>query len=342
MTPGFDTPAETALAAHRQGLGAVLVTVVETWSSAPRPVGTLLTVDGTGAVFGAITGGCIEPEVAEAALACLAVGRSEMRDFAVTDGQARAAGLACGGAIRVMLQPVGASGLTEALLADLVAAHRARRAVALITDTGTWQARLAAASSGASDEDLRRRFISGKPGFDGTRFVALNVPRLRLVIVGAVRIAKTLASMASMAGFEIHIVDPRALGEAPVPFPDHRIATGAVDLALSDIGLDPHTAVVTLTHDPMIDDPAIEAALAADVVYIGALGSRQSHARRLGRLRERGTHSADLGRISGPVGLDIRAQSSEEIAVSILAELIAVLRQSPLAVAKEVEAATPI
>jgi xanthine dehydrogenase accessory factor len=159
-------------------------------------------------------------------------------------------------------------------------------------------------------------------------FLQVQNPALRLIIIGAVHIAQTLAPMAALAGYSVTIIDPRRAFATDARFPDVTLIGEWPDEAMATLKLDRRTAVVTLTHDPKLDDPALQTALKADVFYIGALGSRKTHAARLNRLRAAGFSDADGARIHGPVGLDIGALSPAEIAVSILAQITAVLRGS--------------
>ena len=168
---------------------------------------------------------------------------------------------------------------------------------------------------------------SGTLELGGKRlFLQVQNPPLRLIVIGAVHIAQTLALMAALAGYSVTIIDPRRAFATDARFPDVKLLGEWPDEAMATMKLDRRTAVVTLTHDPKLDDPALQTALKADVFYIGALGSRKTHAARLGRLKAAGFGDADCARIHGPVGLDIGALSPAEIAVSILAQITAVLR----------------
>lgn len=323
--PAFDDIPETALAWHRAGQGAALATVVETWGSAPRPVGSQLAISGAAGLAGSVSGGCVEGAVVAEALEAIEDGQPRMLDFGVSDDEAFAVGLACGGRIRVLVEPVGgAQGIPESLLADLVAARAARRAVALVVDTESWQRRLEEAPG---DDALAARFRSDKSGFEGALFVGLHNPPLRMAVVGAVHIAQPLMRMARLAGYDATLVDPREAFASDARFPGERIVTDWPDAALAGLGLDARTAVVTLTHDPKLDDPAIMAALRAPVFYLGCLGSTRTHARRVARLREAGFTEAEIARIHAPVGLDIGARSPAEIAIAVLAEVTQSLRR---------------
>ncbi len=322
MTLIHDEIPAIALAWHKDGRGAALATVVETWGSAPRPVGSQLAVSAAGEIEGSVSGGCVEGAVVAEAQDALDTGRVRIVSYGVSDDNAFAVGLACGGTIRVLVEPVGA-GMPAALLEALVAARAAREPVAYVVDTNTWQHRLARRA------EFPDRFRADRSGLeeDGTTFIAIHNPRPRLLIVGAVHIAQALVPMARLAGFDPIVADPRGAFAAEHRFPGEDIREAFADEVVAVIGLDTRTAVVTLSHDPKIDDPGLEAALGAEVFYIGALGSTRTHAKRLERLAARGWGPEALARIHAPVGLDIGARSPAEIAVAILAELTHSLRK---------------
>ncbi|MCE8516646.1 XdhC family protein [Ruegeria pomeroyi] len=316
----FDNAPEIALAWHRQGLGAALATVVETWGSAPRRVGAQLAIGGDGRIEGSVSGGCVEGAVIVEALEALEDGEARLLEFGVSDEDAFAVGLACGGTIRVLVEPVG-SVLPEPMLAELVDARAARQALAYVVDT-------ARGTRALVRDGYRERMRMDRSGFeeDGRTFVAVHNPPLRLIVVGAVHIAQALVPMARIAGYDPVVIDPREAFASDARFPGETILHDWPDEAVSKLGLDARTALVLLTHDPKLDDPALEAALAADVFYIGALGSTRTHAKRVARMHEAGFTDAQIGRIHGPVGLDIGAAGPAEIAVAILAQMTAVLR----------------
>jgi xanthine dehydrogenase accessory factor len=285
-------------------------------------VGSLLAISGTGEIAGSVSGGCVEGAVVAEALEALADGKPRLLTYGVSDETAFAVGLACGGTIRVLVDPVGA-GLPEPMLADLVEARAAGRPVALRTHLERWERRL-----DPPDEATRARFRADRSGVDEDGwFTAIHNPPLRMIVVGAVHIAQPLVQMARLCGFDPVLVDPRDAFGAPARFPGERILNDWPDEALAGLAPDARTAVVTLTHDPKIDDPAIRAALASPAFYLGCLGSGRTHAKRLDRLRADGVGEADIARIHAPVGLDIGAKSPAEIAVSVMAEIVRTLRQ---------------
>jgi xanthine dehydrogenase accessory factor len=322
MAEDLERMPEVALAWHRAGRGAVLATVVETWGSAPRAVGAQLVVAGDGEMAGSVSGGCVEGAVVVEALDLMRGGAAKLLEFGVSDDEAFAVGLACGGRIRVLLEPVGGS-LPVAMLEEIVAARAARRAVAYVADLDGDARRLVTPEAGHAD-----RFGMDRSGVedDGRRFVHVHNPPLRLVIVGAVHIAQALVPMARLAGYDVTVIDPRPAFASEARFPDVTLSDDWPDAGLAAVGLDARTAVVTLTHDPKLDDPAIRAALGSAAFYLGCLGSTRTHAKRVARLREAGVSEAALGRIHAPVGLDIGARGPAEIAVSILAQITARLR----------------
>jgi xanthine dehydrogenase accessory factor len=211
-------------------------------------------------------------------------------------------------------------------------ARRERRAAIIVTDTETGAQRFVAAADTAKDPlatELQQRFRSGRSGMleDGRTFLTVSVPPPRLVIIGAVHISQVLSPMARLAGFDVTIIDPRTAFASIERFPDVPLIAEWPEEALIRVPLDPYTGLVALTHDPKIDDFPILLALRSGCFYVGALGSRKTHGKRIERLLEQGAPRADLERIHAPIGIDIGAQSPAEIAVAILAEVIAALRR---------------
>lgn len=225
-------------------------------------------------------------------------------------------------------------------LADLVtfnAEVAARRPVALVTDLAGGTQRVVTASAAATDPlgaELAERFRLRRSGViveDGRElFVTVHVPAVRLVVIGAVHIAQALAVMARLVDIDIIIVDPRSAYATPDRFPDVTLIAEWPQDVLERLKLDPYTAIALLSHDPKIDDPALAAALRAACFYVGTLGSRKTHGRRLDRMRAEGFDEATLARIHAPIGLDIGAVSPAEIAVAILGEIIAAQHHKPL------------
>jgi xanthine dehydrogenase accessory factor len=271
---------------------------------------------------GSVSGGCVEGAVVVEAMETLKQGGTRVLEYGVSDGDAFAVGLACGGTIRILVEPVGEGGMPLTMLRDLVAARAARDPVAYeVALDGSRRALL------RKGHESRHRMDRSGLTDDGATFIAIHNPPLRLAIVGGVHIAQALVGMARTAGFDPIVIDPREAFGSPTRFPQTRLINDWPDAALHEVGLDARTALVLLTHDPKLDDPAIHAALRSDVFYIGALGSTRTHAKRVERLTEAGFAQTDIARIHGPVGLDIGAAGPAEIAVSILAQILQVLRQ---------------
>src|SRR3954469_4150348 len=222
------------------------------------------------------------------------------------------------------------------ILRALNAERAARRAAVVVTDVASGEQRLVKAADVAGDPLhalIEKRIRSGKSGMeetpDGRVFLTVHVPPPRLVITGAVHISQALAPIAKLLGYDVTIVDPRTAFASPERFPDVTVIAEWPDQALPPLGIDRYTAFVALTHDPKIDDPALTHALERDCFYIGALGSKKTHARRVERLKGEGASDAQLARIHAPIGLPIGAISPPEIAVAIMGEITARLRLTP-------------
>lgn len=327
----------TAAAWRRAGRGVALATVVNTWGSSPRPVGSMLAVDERSHMIGSVSGGCVEGAVASEALAAIEDGKPRLLSFGVSDDQAWEVGLACGGEVRVLVERLNADQtagagmhlgtvdqVAQALASkrSLALAIRLRDAAQRVIEPGPGTA-LAEAAAAAIRSDRSQTL-----DWDGEEwFVQAFNPPLRLLIVGAVHIAQVLAPMARMLGYAVTVVDPRSAFATEARFPDTDLLRQWPDKALSSLAPDARSAVVTLSHDPKLDDPGLVAALASEAFYIGALGSRRTHARRVERLQELGFDAERLARIRGPAGLDLGARSPAEIALSVLAQMTESLRR---------------
>jgi xanthine dehydrogenase accessory factor len=221
------------------------------------------------------------------------------------------------------------------ILKTLNAERAARRAVVVVTDVASGTQRLVKSADVAKDPLkplLEKRIRMAKSGMEetpqGKVFLTVHVPSPQLVITGAVHISQTLAPVGHLLGYDVTIVDPRTAFASVERFPDVKVVGEWPDVALPRLNVDHYTAFVALTHDPKIDDPALLHALQRDCFYIGALGSKKTHAKRVARLREKGMTDADIARIHAPIGLDIGAVSPAEIAIAIMAEITARLRQT--------------
>ena len=322
-----DSIPEIALGWHRAGKGAALATVIETWGSAPRQAGSQLAISGVGEIMGSVSGGCVEGAVVTEALAALEDGKPRVLTFGVSDETAFSVGLACGGTIRILVEPVGTGpeALAEAMLADLVAARAARQGVALVVRLDGWTRELVRAGADAAVDARLRADRSGME--EGDRFVAVHNPPLRMIVVGAVHIAQALLSVARTCGYDCTLIDPRSAFGSTARFPGEVIVEDWPDEAMEALAPDTRTAIVTLTHDPKLDDPAIRIALRSGAFYLGCLGSSKTHAKRVERLQAAGFSEAEIARIHAPVGLDIGAKTPAEIAVSVMAQITQRLRK---------------
>lgn len=292
-----------AAAAQWKGAPLALATVVSTWGSAPRPRGSHMLVHADGRFEGSVSGGCVEGDILDTAAQVIAGAPFQVKTYGVADANAWEVGLPCGGEIRVMVQPVSAEGFDPELFDRIAEARAHGRSLTVATDLAT------------GHSDLR-------PLETGEVFANRYDPPRRLLIVGAVQIAQSLVGLAHTLGIETVVIDPRARFLTAERFPDTGLDDRWPDEAIAAHSPGPATAVVTLSHDTKIDDPALIAALAAETGYVGALGSRRSHAARLERLAAAGVAEADLARIDGPVGIDIGAIGPSEIALSIAAAMV--------------------
>lgn len=317
------------------GRGAALATVVSTWGSSPRPIGSHLCVRDDGAMVGSVSGGCVEGAVVNEALEILKGAETAVFDYGVTDEMAWEVGLACGGEIRVLVRRLDDAAeqykaarqrLREGK-ASAVVTRLADGASALVAE-GKPEGPLAVPETVLEDAEQAVTEKQSRLVEDGpeTYFIEAVAQPRRLVVVGAVHIAQALAPLAKIAGFHVVIVDPRQAFATDERFPDVEVIAEWPEAALGGLALDDQTAVVTLTHDPKLDDPALKAALTSPAFYVGALGSKKTQAKRAERLAALGLDKAALEKIHGPVGLDIGAVSPGEIAVAIMAEIINEIR----------------
>jgi xanthine dehydrogenase accessory factor len=311
--------------------GAVAIaTVVDTWGSAPVPVGGQMAVSADGRFKGSVSGGCIEGDVIVEADEILASGQPKLLEFGVADETAWRAGLPCGGKVKVYVERVRAEGGGGELLAKAVEAQQSRHGLVIETRLKDGAKTIFARDDAGVPEDVARRFATAKSGLketpDGDVFLHALVPPARIVVVGASHIGQVLAEIARLSGYEIQVVDPRSAFAAPDRFPGIALHAEWPQDVLPRIGLDPYTAVVALAHVGHIDDEALKLALRSDCLYVGALGSQRNHAKRRERLLAAGISEEEIARIRAPIGLDIGAQTPAEIAVSVMADIIRAVR----------------
>lgn len=288
-------------AAQWQGARLALATVVSTWGSAPRPRGSHMIVHEDGRFEGSVSGGCVESDILATAAEVIGGAPAQLKHYGVADAAAWEVGLPCGGEIDVMVQPVSDAGFPPALFAQIAQARARGERFTIATDL----------LSGQSQADER-----------AGAFLNRYDPPRRLLIVGAVQIAQALAGLAREIGVAVTVIDPRARFLTEERFPGVTLDDRWPDEAIAALCPDPSTAIVTLSHDIKIDDPALIAALASPAAYVGALGSRRSHAARRERLIHAGVAPAAVDRIDAPVGLDIGAVGPAEIALSVAAAMV--------------------
>ncbi|MGR6808444.1 XdhC family protein (plasmid) [Sphaerotilus natans] len=303
----------TALAWQAAGTSPVLVTVARTWGSAPRPPGSLMVIDGRGRTWGSVSGGCIEDDlvarVREGGLAAVcARGTPEVQRYGISAEEAHRFGLPCGGTIELVLEPVS----ERSRLAELLAALDARRSVERRLDLARGEVRL---SEGRPD---------GVPVLDEATLTSWHGPSARLILIGAGDIADFIGRMAPALGFEVWVCDPREERRAAWQLPGVTLSAEMPDDLIQRLKPDRRTAVVALSHDPKLDDLALIDALQSEAFYVGAIGSRRNSETRRARLREHfDLGEAALDRLHGPAGLYIGSRTPAEIALSILAEVVA-------------------
>lgn len=339
----------------RAGGTAGLATVVRTLHSAPRRAGAAMVVAPDGTVAGSVSGGCVEAAVYEQAAEAVASGIPRLQRYGISDDDAFAVGLTCGGVIDIFAEPVSETAFPElGAVIDDIAAHRPVAVATVIAHPdpvrlgrrlviGEHAGAGSTGSSRADDaiaDDARGMLLAGSTGVltygpDGERqgagmevFVASHSPRPRMIVFGAIDFAAALTRQAALLGYRVTVCDARQVFATAARFPaadevvvdwPHRYLRAQADSG----ALDSRTAICVLTHDPKFDVPVLEVALRLDVGYIGVMGSRKTHLDRVDRLRVAGLTDAEVGRMSSPIGLDLGARTPEETAVSITAEIIA-------------------
>ena len=293
----------------QSGQSVAIATVVQTWGSAPRPVGSWLAIRADGQVAGSVSGGCVEDDlIRRVQTEILTRNTPEMVVYGVTQQEAARFGLPCGGTLRLLVEPKPELAVLEKLLENISSHQIARRSVSLSTGKSTLTL------GDRSDE-----FVCTEQEMQTT-----YGPRWRMVIIGAGQLSLYTADFALASDFEVIVIDPREEYAEGLNRTDITFSKGMPDDVLLEIGVDSHTAVVALTHDPKLDDMALMEALKSPAFYVGALGSRKNTQKRKERLLEFDVSQEQVEKLHGPVGLYIGALTPPEIAVSILAEVIAV------------------
>jgi xanthine dehydrogenase accessory factor len=291
------------------GKRVLLVTVVKTWGSSPRPPGALLAVREDGIVVGSVSGGCIEDDIVERSRREGAfITRPQAVTYGVSAEDARKFGLPCGGTIQLVLEPL----TPESRIGDLLDAIEHGKLVARRLDLDAATVSLAAADA------------ADALAFDGQTLTTVHGPRYRMLVIGAGQLSKYLAQIATGLDYQVTVCDPREEYTETWDIPGIALVKTMPDDAVIEMHLDERCAVVALTHDPKLDDLALMEALKSPAFYVGALGSRANNAKRRERLREFDVSPEEISRLHGPIGLYIGSRTPPEIAISILAEITAV------------------
>jgi xanthine dehydrogenase accessory factor len=313
-----------------EGEPVALATVVRTWGSGPRGPGAKMALTGDARIAGSVSGGCVEAAVIEEGREVLSTGAAKLLHFGVSDETAWNVGLTCGGAIEILVEK-----LDPSVFEAFAEAERNRNALArAVTIRGSEVGRTVLIREGDNAEGEvakaalralaqgRSEVVTAARGDEV--FLDLELPPPAIVMIGGVHISIALTAMAKALGYRTIVIDPRAVFGNEERFPNaDRLIQEWSDEGLEALGLDRSSAVVTLTHDPKIDDPALVVALKSPAFFVGALGSRKTQEKRSRRLLDRGLTEAELSRLKTPVGLDIGARSPEEIALSILSQIVA-------------------
>lgn len=314
-----------------EGRKVALATVVKTWGSSPRGVGAHLIVDDAGNFMGSVSGGCIEGSVISESEVVLSTGKPKLLEYGVSQERAWEVGLSCGGSIHIHLQALSGTPTWDALNRAI----ETKEPVVLVSHINSNKMLLFDAEGRSVGDlsvttelrELAQKVLKADRAQsllteDGEEFLLRPYnPSLRLLVVGGVHIAQTLLPMAELAGFSTTLIDPRKAFATTERFPGTILVHQWPDDAIKDLAPDKGTAIVTLTHDPKLDDPALINALKSNAFYIGALGSRRTHEKRRTRLSKH-FDEADLDRIHGPVGLNLGGRAPQHIAVSIIAQMV--------------------
>jgi xanthine dehydrogenase accessory factor len=338
---------------QKAGDPVVLATVIQTWGSSPRRAGAKMAFTSEGRISGSVSGGCVEAAVVEAGLESLKTDRPQLLHFGVADETAWEVGLACGGSIEVFVKPIDREFLKAlqpvieagdpAVIATVVQGPDALLGRELLYQqdghvTGTlgseWHEPVLRLAEAALSEGVSRRVRLNE---EVEVFLEVLLPAPALILVGGVHIAVALVSLAKTLGYRTIVIDPRQAWGNDERFPQvDQLIQAWPEQAFEQVKVTRSTAIAMLTHDPKLDDPALKIALNSPAFYVGALGSRSTHAKRRQRLSADGLSESQLSRLHAPIGLDIGSQTPAEIALAIMAEVVDSHRkQDPLAAARE-------
>jgi xanthine dehydrogenase accessory factor len=292
---------------QQDGYRCEFVTVVKTWGSSPRPEGATMAIRGDGLVVGSVSGGCIEDDLIARVREAPTTQPAEVLSYGISADEAHRFGLPCGGTVVLVVERLGAHSMMPELLARVQARQLTRRVLSL----------------GSGAVHLQPADPLGQLTLDADALRTVHGPRWRLVIIGAGHLSQFLAQIASALEFHVVVCDPRDEYRLSWSLPGVEVVHAMPDDFVQEMRLDRRSAVVALTHDPKLDDLALMEALASEAFYVGAIGSRLNNTRRRERLRLFDLSADQIARLRGPIGIDIGSKTPEEIAISILAELIA-------------------
>jgi len=319
-----------------------IATVIKTWGSSPRPVGSQMLIAENGEIAGSVSGGCVEGFVAQEAMEVLKTDAPKYLEYGVTDDDAWAVGLSCGGRIEIMLEPSPAHAQDSSehdafnALFDCLKSNSPCIWISNYSKEGNSHYALKPDGKGAGTKMTGNILAIGKEAYDhrahqlveddsGRTFIQVFPGRSRMFIIGVAHITTHLISLASQFDFETVVIDPRSFFTENTQFikvPDQTFKEYPAQV-LKNFNIDAYSYAVILSHDPKIDDNALEVLLRSDVAYIGALGSKKTHAKRINRLKEKGFTDEEIARIRAPIGIDINAKSPQEIALAVMGEIIA-------------------
>lgn len=317
---------------YDKGRKIALATVISTWGSSPRPVGSQLIIDSNGNFEGSVSGGCIEGSVIEQAQLVIKTEQPKTLEFGVSDEEAWEVGLACGGTIKVLitlfgnpkyelLKTLNIRRKNEELVLHCINMNNGKQT--LVDPDGSFIGeKLEPKDIEAAKEILSKKTSSIYETSNESFFLHSHLPPQHIIIIGATHITQSLCKMAKIIGYKVIVIDPRKGFATIERFADPVVINEWPDDYLKKMPLTTSSALVTLTHDPKIDDLALEIGIRSKAFYVGALGSKRTHAKRVKRLSEKGYSASEIERIKSPLGLDINAARSSEIALSALSEIV--------------------
>ncbi len=293
-----------------------IATVVSTWGSAPRQIGGQMVINNNGEIIGSVSGGCVENSVISEALESIKDGKHRIKDYGITNDLAWEVGLACGGNLKILIQPLEDN---DKIIYAIKKNIDNRKQIIIKNDCITGKREIIQNIEGGQK---KTSFLDKNQNI----FYHIIEPKPRLFIVGGVHLSQSLSSLANICEYDVTIIDPRDYFANKQRFPNDKIINEWPDIALEKFNLNSSDSIVTLTHDPKIDDLALKLALDSKIGYIGSLGSKKTHEARIKRLLAEGVSIEKINQIHSPIGLNISSKTPQEIAISIMAEITQVRR----------------